>query len=191
MTNNRASLIKLIHVAKRELALDDEAYKAAIDGVAKGKTSSADLTVIELENLLERFKSAGFKRQSTASKRRRKSPVAGTPVRTPEISKIRAIWITMHRHGLVRDSSEAALNSYVQRMTVKLNGGVGVAEVGWLDEALAVKVLEALKGWHRRLMLARIVADLIQPPRNERTGKPAGYDAVLGFYEERYEDKQS
>ena len=191
MANNRSALIKLIHVAKRELALDDEAYKAAIEGVAQGKTSSADLTVTQLEMLLERFKSAGFKRQSTASKTRRKSPVAGTPVRTPEISKIRAIWITMRQHGFLKDGSETALNSYVQRMTIKLNGGVGVAEVGWLNDALAVKVLEALKGWHRRLMLARIVADLIQPPRNERTGNPAGYDAVLEFYKERYEDEQS
>ena len=191
MANNRSALIKLIHVAKRELALDDEAYKAAIEGVAQGKTSSADLTVTQLEMLLERFKSAGFKRQSTASKARRKSPVAGTPVRTPEISKIRAIWITMRQHGFVKDGSETALNSYVQRMTIKLNGGVGVAEVGWLNDALAVKVLEALKGWHRRLMLARIAADIIQPPLNERTGNPAGYDAVMAFYEERYEDEWS
>ena len=90
---------------------------------------------------------------------------------------------TMHQHGFVRDGSETALNSYVQRMTVKLNGGVGVAEVGWLDEAMAFKVLEALKAWHRRLMIDALVKNEKRVPSNPRTGKPAGYQGVLDAYE--------
>ncbi|MGL6356821.1 phage protein GemA/Gp16 family protein [Aeromonas hydrophila] len=49
-----------------------------------------------------------------------------------------------------RIRSKNALNHWVQRMTARLNGGVGVAEVGWLDAPLAVKVLAALKKWSAR-----------------------------------------
>jgi phage gp16-like protein len=167
----RAQLIQLAHVAKRELALNDDAYRAAIDSVAKGKTSCAQLLDRELETLLESFKAAGFKRRVNRAKKPRLSPASGVPVKVAEITKIRAIWITMHQHGFVRDGSETALNSYVQRMTVNLNGGVGVAEVGWLDEALAFKVLDALVKNERRV------------PANPQTGKPAGYRSVLDAYE--------
>nr|WP_253264679.1 phage protein GemA/Gp16 family protein [Aeromonas sp. 1805] len=60
----------------------------------------------------------------------------------------------MARQGVIRDGSSCALNAWVQRMTARLNGGVGVAEVGWLDEPLAVKVLEALKRWQHRVGIA-------------------------------------
>ena len=179
----RAQLIQLAHVAKRELALDDDAYRAAIDSVATGKTSCAQLLDRELEALLASFKAAGFKRRVNPAKKPRLSPASEVPVKVAEITKIRAIWITMHQHGFVRDGSETALNSYVQRMTVKLNGGVGVAEVGWLDEALAFKVLEALKAWHRRLMIDALVKNEKRVPSNPRTGKPAGYQGVLDAYE--------
>jgi phage gp16-like protein len=187
----RAQLIQLVHVAKRELALDDDAYQAAISSVAAGKSSCSQLQDRELEQLLESFKAAGFKRRLNPVKKPRLSPASGVLVKAAEISKIRAIWITMRQHGFVQDGSETALNSYVQRMTAKLNGGEGVAEVRWLNEELAVSVLEALKAWHRRVMMARMIADFIQPPLNGRTGQPAGYDAVRALFDERYEDEWS
>lgn len=185
---SKNQLIQLIHVAKRELSLDDDAYRAAISGIAAGKTSCAQLTFAQLEQLLESFKQAGFKRRVNKSKKRL-SPTRETKVRVAEITKIRAIWITMHQQDFVRDGSETALNSYVQRMTVRLNGGVGVAEVGWLTDVLAVKVLEALKAWHIRMICDAMIAagkrHLI--PLNDRTGKPAGYDALTAAYAEMIE----
>ena len=67
----RAQLIQLAHVAKRELALDDDAYRAAIDSVATGKTSCSQLLDRELESLLESFKAAGFKRRVNPVKKPR------------------------------------------------------------------------------------------------------------------------
>ena len=61
----------------------------------------------------------------TANKRL--CPTAGSHIRVNEIAKIRAIWCEMARLGIVRDGSETALNHWVQRMTARLNGGVGVA----------------------------------------------------------------
>ena len=91
----RAKLIQLIHVAKRELGLDDTAYREAIASVAKGKSSCAQLLDRELEALLASFKSAGFKRRTNPHQKRRLSPPSEAPVKTAEIRKIRAIWIAM------------------------------------------------------------------------------------------------
>ena len=72
----RAQLIQLAHVAKRELALDDDAYRAAIDSVATGKASCSQLLDRELEALLESFKAAGFKRRVNPVKKPRLSPAS-------------------------------------------------------------------------------------------------------------------
>lgn len=180
----RAKLIQLIHVAKRELGLDDTAYREAIASVAKGKSSCAQLLDRELEALLASFKSAGFKRRTNPHQKRRLSPPSEAPVKTAEIRKIRAIWIAMHGHEFVNDGSETALNAYIKRMTARLNDGVGVDEVGWLNDWMAAKVLEALKAWHRRVMIEAMMEAKQRIPVNERTGRPAGYDAVLSAYEE-------
>jgi phage gp16-like protein len=108
----------------------------------------------ELEQVLAAFKAAGFTPKPARHKaNKRLSPVAGGHLRVNEIAKIRAIWCEMARLGIVRDGSESALNHWVQRMTSRLNGGAGVAEVGWLDAPLAVKVLEALKRWSARIKI--------------------------------------
>ncbi|EEM6850015.1 DUF1018 domain-containing protein, partial [Salmonella enterica subsp. enterica serovar Montevideo] len=47
----RASLIKLIHVARRDLQLDDDTYRAFLVQYT-GKTSCRELTVAQLERVL-------------------------------------------------------------------------------------------------------------------------------------------
>ncbi|WP_429210600.1 gp16 family protein [Aeromonas veronii] len=148
--DKRSRLVRLVQVGRRALALDDECYRDLLASHT-GKRSAALLSEQELEQVLTAFKAAGFIPKSarhTANKRL--SPAAGSHVRVNEIAKIRAIWCEMARLGIIRDGSETALNHWVQRMTARLNGGVGVAEVGWLDAPLAVKVLEALKKWSSR-----------------------------------------
>ncbi|MEI4930708.1 regulatory protein GemA [Aeromonas caviae] len=148
--DKRRRLIRLVQVGRRALALDEECYRDLLASHT-GKRSAALLTEHELEQVLAAFKAAGFTptpvRQSVS---KRLSPSAGGHLKVNEIAKIRAIWCEMARLGTVRDGSETALNHWVQRMTARSNGGVGVAEVGWLDAPLAVKVLEALKKWNSR-----------------------------------------
>ena len=179
--NKRQQLIRLIHVAKRELKLTDDAYRAALSEAANGKESSTKMNIKELEAVLALFKTTGFKVK--LNNKRKLSPPSGTKVKTAEVSVIRAVWITMFKHGFLRDGSETALNSYVKRMTVKLNDGGGVDNVQWLDEHLAYKVLEALKNWHRRMMVDAIKSAGKQVPVNEKTGRIAGYDAISDAYD--------
>lgn len=56
----RGKLISAIHVAKRELAPDDEAYTFALLA-ATGKTSCRDMSPDELSRVLDVFKNAVLK----------------------------------------------------------------------------------------------------------------------------------
>lgn len=179
MTQQRNRLIQLIHVGKRELNLDDTAYRALLEG-ATGQSSCATMNLKQLDTVLQVLTKSGFKRRLTSDQARRYSPPSGR-ARTAEADKIRAIWITMARQGFVRDGGEPALNAWVARATVKLNKGVGVAKVGWLDGQLAVKVLESLKKWHRRLMVPEILR-LGGLPVN-RYGGPLGYHELCRVYD--------
>ena len=168
----RNRLITLIHVAKRELALDDAAYRALLEG-AVNKSSCSAMSIKELEQVLSAFGRAGFKR---LKKRTKFSPKSGQ-ARSSEADKIRALWITMGKQGFLRDVSDTALNNWCARTTVRLNEGEGIANVGWLTPHLACKVLEALKSWHRRLMAQAITDRGGQPPLNEK-GQLASYTRV-------------
>lgn len=168
----RNRLIQLVHVAKRELALGDSAYRALLEG-AVNKSSCSAMNIKELEQVLVACEQAGFKR---LKKRTKFSPKSGQ-ARSSEADKIRALWITMGKQGFLRDASDTALNKWCARATVRLNDGEGVANVGWLTPHLAYKVLEALKNWHRRLMAQAIIDNGGQPPLNEK-GQLASYTRV-------------
>ena len=186
-SSDRTRLIRLVQVGRRTLGLDEETYRELLTQQS-GKRSAADLTLQELDKVLVAMKAAGFKptvkRPAKGAASKRLSPAHGAPVKVAEISVIRAVWITMHRHGLLRDGSETALNHYVERQTVRMNNGIGVAEVAWLSEALAYPVLESLKNWHKREMVKALQAAKKTVPINEKTGRVAGYQAVLGAFEE-------
>ncbi|EEZ1655206.1 DUF1018 domain-containing protein [Escherichia coli] len=163
----RGKLISAIHVAKRELALDDETYTSALLA-ATGKTSCRDMSPDELSRVLDVFKKRGFKvRQNPVNRALKPGTVT---------AKIRAIWKVMHRQGFISDGAETALNRWVKSQTAAQNGGEGVANWQWLEQhpALASDVLERLKRWHRRKMLAAMGMP-------ERT--LIGYDAVCRQYE--------
>lgn len=147
---DRTSLIKLIHIAKRDLHLDDETYKATLANAAGGKTSCRDMTVPELVRVLSACQKRGFKIRSKPSNRGIK------PGSLP--AKIRAIWREMHQQGFISSGSDAALNAWLKRGTAGENGGLGVEQLAWLNQEpeLAVKVLESLKRWHRRCMLEKL-----------------------------------
>ncbi|MBF4797931.1 gp16 family protein [Aeromonas hydrophila] len=186
-SSERTRQIRLVQVGRRNLGLDEETYRELLTQQS-GKRSAAELTLQELDKVLLAMKAAGFKPtvkgpvKETASKRL--SPARGASVKTAEIGVIRAIWITMHRHGLLRDGSENALNHYVERQTVRLNNGIGVAEVAWLSEALAYSVLESLKHWHKREMVKALQAAGRVTPLSKNGSRFAGYQAVLAAFEE-------
>ncbi len=148
---NRNVVIAKIHVAKKQLGLDEETYRAVITQVTRGKKSScSQCNGWELENILQHFTEKGFK----ADKRKTSPKTRNKPSKSPT-DKIRALWIDMHRVGILADGSEAALDSWVQRTTSQKNGGMGIERTAWLHThpAMESSVLEALKQWRKRVLL--------------------------------------
>jgi len=143
------TLIRLIHVAKRDLAMDDETYRAMLLAVT-GHDSSADLNVPQMERVLDHLKKSGFtvKHKTRADRPRDSRHTAGTlsrPIHQDAQSrKIRALWLSLHDMGAVRDASEAALGAYVKRIT-------RIDSLNWLDADQASHVIETLKKWQARI----------------------------------------
>lgn len=180
---NSPQLIRLIHIAKSQLKLDDETYRVLLANAANGKTSCSVMSYQELQDVYSEFQQRGFKRRFNKPATRVKLDSKGRS-RAEEIPKIRAIWNTMFLHGFVGSDDELALNAYVKRMTSQLNKGVGVAEVGWLDGWLAFRVLECIKQWHIRLMIKSMIARRKSLPVNPITGDESrDYPVIANAYE--------
>ncbi len=184
----RASKIRMIQVAKRDLDLDDKAYRAAIGRAVKGKTSSKDCTTLQLDRVIDELKRLGFKpRKPVAAKPKPERRPLDT---SDEGSKARAVWLLLAEIGVVRDPSEAALNAYVRRQA-------GVDDLSWVRDMLPV--IEGLKAWAARTLPAAIqarmeaiaaagvpvrwasVRELARSVAPKR--KPDGFDALLAAWE--------
>lgn len=138
-TDNRQRLIRLIHVAKRDLALDDDCYRAILQRIGK-QASSSKLTIPQLSQVLEYMKQAGFKVRSKAG---------GRPLAKDCQSKmIRGIWLELAGMEVVRNASEEALATFVKRMAK-------VDTLQWLSTEQASLVIEHLKEWRQRVVKAR------------------------------------
>ena len=170
MTN--ATVIKLIHVARRELRLDDDTYRALLTSVIPGKSSCRDMSLPELQAVLEAMEEKGFKVKPRKKPRRLPSP-------SDTSLKIRAVWHTMAADGFIRDDSDAALDRFVQRQTSQINGGKGIASLEWLRGDVASGLLESLKQWHVRDIKKALGERGITLPVNPRSDREVrDYDAV-------------
>ncbi|MDR1063041.1 MAG: regulatory protein GemA [Azoarcus sp.] len=147
--------IKLIHVARRELGIDDDAWHVLLRQKF-GVESSVDLDEAGFYRLIEHLKKCGFKVRHPNRKPgggAPSRPLAGAAqARRGEPAKIRAIWLFMYRElSLVKDPSETALAAYVCRIT-------GVEALQWLDEKQTVRVIETLKKWAERVFYDKLIA---------------------------------
>jgi phage gp16-like protein len=142
--NRRATLIKLIHVAKRELGqrhgLDDEAYRAILLSVGKD-SSLKTMGVPGMVAVLEHLKGKGFQVRPKAGDRRQATD--------PGARKVRALWLFLHQLGEVRDPSEKALAVYVKRIAK-------VDDLHWASSKALDALIETLKKWAMRLLPAAI-----------------------------------
>lgn len=149
----RAQLIKLIHVARRELQMDEPTYRTVLQSAGKSESLSA-MNVPAMEAVLKHLKKSGFKVRVKGKSR---------PLSThPSDSKARALWLFLHELGVVRDPSEAALARYVRRIggTDDLRWNRGYRRVdsgtnpGFKDRTELV--IESLKAWAMRFLPGKV-----------------------------------
>ena len=124
-----------IHVAKRDLGLDDDTYRDLLERET-GKRSAKGMNATELDRVLSVMRRSGFK---PASKGSRTRPLSG-----PYAKKAQALWIALWNLGAVDDKRDVALLVFFARQT-------GIQRTEWvLDAADGKAVIEALKDWCRR-----------------------------------------
>ena len=147
--SNRNSLMAQVHIARKELMLDDDTYRSSLHS-ATGKISCADMGVMDLYKVVQWFKDHGWKPKS---KGRKYSPKSGQRDvnEKNQREKIRALWIGMAKQGLIRDGSERGLGNWVRRMTAKHNGGIGWQALEFVPEDWLTPLIEDLKRWKMRL----------------------------------------
>lgn len=135
----RKSELAKIHVGKAKLALDGDSYRAIVKRISEGRTdSSADLTEGERHALLDHFAELGFKPAGKP-----KGSLRGVDPR-PQARKLKALWWALWMLGEVRDPSEGAMVSYVQRRT-------GIAVLRWNSTADLHRSIDCLKAWCARV----------------------------------------
>lgn len=167
-----SNLLKLVQIGKRDLALDDDMYRDMLEQTV-GVRSAKNLSQWQLSKVLDHMKGLGFK------------PKHKPRPRAEEVTKLKAIWITMHQQGFVRNGSDAAIDAYVRRMTTRMNGR-GVERANWLKSHQAAEVLESLKKWHYRLMCEAIISKGDRIPRNADNTGHVGYAKLAAYYKEKY-----
>ncbi len=133
-----SSSIAAIHVAKKQMGLDDDIYRAKLARIT-GKTSAKDMTEGERQRVLTVFRSEGFALTPAARRADGRQKLTGRYAK-----KLQALWIAAWNLGIVRERDDAALVAFVKRQT-------GIDHTRFLFHADdANRAIEALKSWMRR-----------------------------------------
>ena len=130
---DRATLAA-IHVAKKQLALEDDSYRDLLQRVA-GVRSARDLDEAGARRVMTEFERLGFTNQT---KRR-----AGHDSR-PLARKARALWISLHNLDEIDNADDRALAAFARRLT-------GKETLRFCDAKELNQVVEALKAWGARV----------------------------------------
>lgn len=122
-------MLAKIHIARKDLALDDEAYRGLLRRVG-GVESARDLSDRKADAVIAELKRLGWKPKASAR----------PPAERADLRKIYALWGALHSGPLDRD----ALRKWVQRR-------LGVSAPEFLKPAQAREAIEQLKAWQKRV----------------------------------------
>lgn len=127
MLENRAAKLALIHLAKKECALDDTLYRALLLGSAGVESASKIESESYFDSVMLAFKKLGFK--SSAARANKKSPY----ISRRQLAYIKILW-----EASAREKSEHALRAMVRRIG-------HVDDPKFLSKQAAQKVILALR----------------------------------------------
>lgn len=132
-TQLRNAELAQIHIARAQLGLDDDTYRAVLWTVGRVK-SAKDLDWTGRKALLDHFKAKGWK-PSAPRKAKAEKPVAhGQP------GLIRRLWDELHAADKVADASDAALGAWLKRNRMP-------ERPEWLNPNQLNRAIESLKRW--------------------------------------------
>lgn len=126
---HRRAMLAKVHVAKKELGLDETAYGDVLFRET-GHSSSANCSDAELVKLLDAFKRMGWQAKP-------KQPLARIADHKTA-RKARALWISLGHLGAIESTSEKSLEAFAKRQ-------LGCDTMQWADQTMMFKLIEALK----------------------------------------------
>ncbi|MFN3513437.1 MAG: regulatory protein GemA [Phenylobacterium sp.] len=151
LDGHRRALLAKVHLGAKELRLDEETRRDILERVTRHR-SSADCTDAQLAAVLDEYRRLGWKPAAPAVRTGAAPDLkrARRPADHPVAKKARALWISLHQLGVVRDPSERALEAFGRRQ-------LGVDRLQWADQSQGYRLVEALKamaeraGWSQQI----------------------------------------
>ena len=125
---NRSKTIQLIHIAKSQIGLSEEDYRAVLESTTK-KTSCAEMSLFELDEVLKAMKKLGFRVKKLATK----ESELGWDTSKEQMDYIKGMW-----ELVARNKSDRALYQFIKRIT-------GADHPRFMDATAAQKVITALR----------------------------------------------
>lgn len=138
-TQYRRAMIAKVNVARHQLAMAEDDYRQLLMDTT-GQASLKACSDRQLEQMIDALKGKGFRALPKAGGK----PAAQHPM----AKKARALWISLHHLGVVRNPSEEALEAFAKRQ-------LGCEKLVWARQGDAYRLIEALKamakraGWHQ------------------------------------------
>ena len=130
--NTKKILMAKIHIAKKDLHLDDDTYRDVLWRVT-GKRSCKDMTIAQLQDVVKDMEKSGFKPKS-APKHGKKPSVVGK--REPLMGKIHAMLTDMGLHW-----------NYAHGMADSM---FKIKRLQWLNDSQLYKLTQALSVHQKR-----------------------------------------
>lgn len=151
---DRRAMLAKIHIAKKQLALEDDSYRAMLMRVT-GEASSATCTPAQLEAMLGEFKRLGFTAEQPKHPRSDKAYVR----------LIYGVWGDLKPY--LTEHSHTALRAFVRRQT-------GQDAPEFLSPEDANLVIEGLKAWLAREQNKRVAEKRAGKTVTKMRRRPAG-----------------
>lgn len=149
----RNALLAKVHVAKKQLGWDDETYRSVLVRLFN-VSSAATLNLTQLDQVLDEMKRHGWRESKSWQRGRIAEDVSREAINSGNsdiVSKLRALWISLHHLGLIRDPKDSALLAFAQRQTKSESiDRKGVRSLTWLKPEEAQRITEALKDMARQ-----------------------------------------
>lgn len=151
--SHRRALLAKVHLGAKQLGLDDDTRRDLLARVT-GHRSSGDCRDDQLVAVIKEYRRLGWTPHAVAGR------AAPSPTRRvkaaahPVAVKARALWISLHQLGVVRDPSERALEAFAARQ-------LKVDRLVWADQSQGYRLIEGLKamaeraGWSQDLSMIK------------------------------------
>ncbi len=145
--NLRKSDLSQIHIAKKDLGLDDDTYRDMLFTVTR-KRSSKDLDAHERSQVLAHLMAKGWR-----PKPKQQARPAAADKAPPQVRLIYALWGSLARHGAIQDRSPSALRAWIRHWGKSNPEQVGEGAPEMLTAEIRQKVAEHLIQWCKRLKI--------------------------------------